>query len=177
MVSIFDIQCPIYVILIKFDIIYFRFLTIKVMSYVLGKTYTHLLANISFDTLTADILKTVFKDGRVFSHLIEVWVAKEYNITHIKGCRGHDFVCGNNGEIKIVHEELNYFVNNYSDLPDISKQTAENAKFEYFAAIECLLTFFKTLRIKEESKLRPSGYELVQRISFPCTCASQALSA
>ena len=71
------------------------------MSYVLGKTYTHLLANISFDNLPADMLKAVFKDGRVFSHLIEAWVAQEYNITHIKGCRGHDFVCGDNGIIKI----------------------------------------------------------------------------
>ena len=40
--------------------------------YELGKTYTHVLKNIGFDNLSVDKVHSIFKDGRVFSHLIEL---------------------------------------------------------------------------------------------------------
>ena len=71
------------------------------MTYILGRTYTHILNNVSFSSLSNETLKCIFKDGRVFSHLIEAWIAQEYNLNHIKGCKGHDFVTGENNCIKI----------------------------------------------------------------------------
>jgi len=71
------------------------------MSYILERTYTHLLNNIAFSTLSNETLNCIFKDGRVFSHLIEAWISQEYNVTHIKGCKGYDFVSGENDSIKI----------------------------------------------------------------------------
>jgi hypothetical protein len=69
--------------------------------YELGKTYTHVLKNIGFDNLSVDKVHSIFKDGRVFSHLIEPWVANEYNLTHVTGCKGYDFIDNMNKEILI----------------------------------------------------------------------------
>lgn len=55
--------------------------------YELGKTYTHILRNIAFDNLSVDKVHSIFKDGRVFSHIIEPWLANEFNITHVTGCK------------------------------------------------------------------------------------------
>lgn len=61
------------------------------VSVALGITFTHTLTNIGFDDLPEDLLKKIFKDGRVFSHLIEPWLGIKYPITHIPGCKGYDF--------------------------------------------------------------------------------------
>jgi hypothetical protein len=70
-------------------------------TYHLGKTYTHVLKNIGFDNLPTVQINDIFRDGRVFSHLIEPWLANEYNLTHIKGCKGYDFVDNSNPDIRI----------------------------------------------------------------------------
>ena len=69
--------------------------------YELGKTYTHILKNIAFDNLPVDKVHSIFKDGRVFSHLIEPWLANEFNITHVTGCKGYDFIDNANKDVLI----------------------------------------------------------------------------
>jgi hypothetical protein len=65
-----------------------------------NKTYTQTIENVSFGTLDQETLNTIFRDGRTFSLISERWVAKEYNLKHITGCKGHDLVDPSNPEIK-----------------------------------------------------------------------------
>jgi len=57
----------------------------------LNTTFTHTIQNANFDNLSQEMVNTIFKDGRVFSHFIEKWIENTYNLTHIPGCKGYDF--------------------------------------------------------------------------------------
>lgn len=65
-----------------------------------NKTHTKKIDNVSFGTLDQETLKVIFRDGRAFSHFIERFLAKEYNLTHILGCKDHDLVDPSSSEIK-----------------------------------------------------------------------------
>lgn len=65
----------------------------------LNKVFDFTIKNIGFDNLPNDTVNQIFKDGRVFSHFIEHWLASNYSLTHIKGCKDHDFIDPNNSEI------------------------------------------------------------------------------
>tara|TARA_B100000886_G_C20191156_1_gene394336 strand:+ start:180 stop:638 length:459 start_codon:yes stop_codon:yes gene_type:complete len=66
----------------------------------LNKTYTHKLKNLSFDKLSENVVINILKDGRPFSHFIELWLEETYPLKHIKGCKEYDFIDLNNSEIK-----------------------------------------------------------------------------
>ena len=70
-------------------------------KYELLKTYTFQLCNVGFDCLSPTVLKSIFKDGRAFSHLIEPWLADKFNLLHEKGCKHFDFKDKNNPQILI----------------------------------------------------------------------------
>lgn len=57
----------------------------------LNKTFKHTISNYGFDNLTNEDIKEIFKDGRPFSHLIEPWIAQNYPLIHVKGCKKYDF--------------------------------------------------------------------------------------
>lgn len=61
----------------------------------LNKTFTHTLVNFGFDNLQNDECIEIFKDGRVFAHFIEKWISKTYPLTHVTGCKDHDFTDNN----------------------------------------------------------------------------------
>jgi hypothetical protein len=61
----------------------------------LNTTFTHTLTNIGFDSLSPDQIKTIFQDGRPFSHFIEPWLAANYPLKHITGCGPHDHIDAN----------------------------------------------------------------------------------
>jgi hypothetical protein len=65
----------------------------------LNKTFTHVLENFGFDNLPTKECIEIFKDGRVFSHFIEHWLAKTYPLTHVQGCKKYDFIDNNYPEI------------------------------------------------------------------------------
>lgn len=69
-------------------------------SVLLNKTFTHQITNIGFGNLSIDSIKTIFKDGRPFSHFIEKWIENNYPLKHISGCKQYDFIDNNNSEIK-----------------------------------------------------------------------------
>ena len=50
------------------------------------------IANVSFDTLPQEVVISLFKDGRVFSHFIEQYISQRFGLTHVPGCKDHDFV-------------------------------------------------------------------------------------
>ena len=59
-------------------------------SIVYGITYTHVLEDFSFGNIPQSIIIETFKDGRAFSHFIEPWLAINYPLIHVKGCKKHD---------------------------------------------------------------------------------------
>jgi hypothetical protein len=63
-------------------------------------TFTHTIENFGFGNLSNTIIIDTFKDGRAFSHFIEPWLAVNYPLTHIKGCKKHDHVDINDENIK-----------------------------------------------------------------------------
>ena len=75
--------------------------SIPMSKYELLKTYTFQLCNIGFDNLPVNVLQTIFKDGRAFSHLIEPWLADKFGLIHEKGCKNFDFKDKSNPEILI----------------------------------------------------------------------------
>ena len=62
------------------------------VSVQLNTTFTHTLTNLGFDCLPEAVVINLFKDGRPFSHFIEKWLEKNYNINHVEGCKKFDFV-------------------------------------------------------------------------------------
>ena len=65
----------------------------------LNKTFIHTITNFRFDNIPENIIIEIFKDGRAFSHFIEPWLSQHYPLTHIKGCKKHDFEDLNFAEI------------------------------------------------------------------------------
>jgi hypothetical protein len=73
--------------------------TASVCSVELNKTFTYTITNYAFDTLPDEIVKEIYKDGRVFSHFIEHWLAQRYPLNHISGCKAYDFTDKNDATI------------------------------------------------------------------------------
>lgn len=68
----------------------------------LDRTFDHEITDVAFGGLPTEKVMEIFKDGRVFSHFIEVWLEKEYPaLKHIKGCKEYDFIDRN-------HENTRY---------------------------------------------------------------------
>lgn len=70
------------------------------MAIQFNKTIERKIENVSFDALPDEVLKELFKDGRIFSHFIERILAKDYGLRHVTGCKGHDIVDPLNSDIK-----------------------------------------------------------------------------
>ena len=63
-------------------------------------TFTHILENFSFGNIPKSIIIDTYKDGRAFSHFIEPWLAVNYPLIHIKGCKKHDHTDVNDENVK-----------------------------------------------------------------------------
>ena len=70
------------------------------MTIIFNKTIQRTIQNVSFDTLPGEVLKDLFKDGRIFSHFIERILAQDYGLRHVTGCKGYDIVDPVNPGIK-----------------------------------------------------------------------------
>jgi hypothetical protein len=53
-------------------------------------TFTHIIENLSFGNLSQSAIIDIYKDGRPFSHLIEPWLAINYPLIHVMGCKKYD---------------------------------------------------------------------------------------
>jgi hypothetical protein len=62
----------------------------NIPSVELDKTFEHIIENYSFGDLPDENVIEIFKDGRAFSHFIEPWLAKNYPINHVTGCKKYD---------------------------------------------------------------------------------------
>jgi hypothetical protein len=73
---------------------------IKSLTIRYNTTYTHVLQDFSFGNIPKETIIETYKDGRAFSHFIEPWLAINYPLIHIKGCKKHDHVDANDENIK-----------------------------------------------------------------------------
>lgn len=64
----------------------------------LNKTYTFLIEDVSFSSLSEETIREIFLDGRAFSHFIEPWLATQFPLKHIKGCKEYDHIGLNDPE-------------------------------------------------------------------------------
>lgn len=70
-------------------------LDIQIPSVKLNTTFNHTIENVSFGNLSVEMYNEILKDGRPFSYFIEAWVAKNYPLIHVKGCKKYDFIDSN----------------------------------------------------------------------------------
>ena len=65
----------------------------------LNTTFVHTISNYAFGNLPDDKCKEILKDGRPFSYFIEPWLAINYPLTHVGGCKSYDHIDENNNDI------------------------------------------------------------------------------
>jgi len=65
--------------------------SLKNVSVELNRTFTHHINNVSFGSLSDEVVASICKDGRVFSHFIEKWLELHYPLKHVSGCGPYDF--------------------------------------------------------------------------------------
>jgi hypothetical protein len=119
------------------------------VSIQLNVTFNHTIEGVSFDILPKEILIDMFKDGRLFSHVIEQWLAQKYRLLkHIKGCQCHDLV--NIADENIKYEQKTFTKHGCSFTP--SNMKGEGRKFNQ--------TIF-------EEKTKKLIFIIVSTIDFP----------
>jgi len=63
-------------------------------------TFNHKIENFGFGNLAQSAIINIYKDGRPFSHFIEAWLAINYPLIHISGCKKYDHTDINDENIK-----------------------------------------------------------------------------
>jgi hypothetical protein len=58
----------------------------------LNTTTTLVIENFSFGRLSREALVTLYRDGRISAHFMEVMLAQDFGLTRIEGCKDHDLV-------------------------------------------------------------------------------------
>ena len=92
----------------------------------LNTTFNHTIEEYNFDNLSLEQTKTIYMDGRVFSHFIEHWIAKNYSLTHVPGCKDHDFKDKIHSEI--IYDQKTFTERGCSFCP--SNMLVQGRKFE-----------------------------------------------
>jgi hypothetical protein len=114
----------------------------------MNQVHRFTLSNVAFDCLPLEQVSKIFKDGRVFSHLIEPWLAEKFPITHVTGCKEYDFI--DNDDPNIKYDQKTF--------------TAGGCKYYPSSMIGTGRKFDQTLFEEKANKLI---YILVSNINFP----------
>jgi hypothetical protein len=117
-------------------------------SVMLNTTFTHMIQDVSFGGLPQEQVNEIFKDGRPFSHFIEHWLAANYPLIHVPGCKAYDHV-------DKVFQETFY---------DEKTFTKGGCKFVPSSMIG---TGRKFDRVKFEAKTRKLIFSVVSNVAFP----------
>jgi len=118
------------------------------MSVVFNKTFTTTIFNYAFSNLPQDTLKSIFKDGRIFSHFMERLLAQDYGLTHVTGCKGHDLVDPADPAIK--YEQKTFTENGCKFMP--SNMIGQGRHFD---------------KAVFDEKSRGLNYIIVSNVNFP----------
>jgi hypothetical protein len=111
-------------------------------------TFTHIIETFSFGNLEQSAIINIFKDGRSFSHFIEPWLAINYPLIHITGCKKYDHIDINDENIK--YEQKTFTRRGCKFMP--SNMIGEGRKFDKKAF---------------EEKAKKLIYIIISNIEFP----------
>lgn len=114
----------------------------------LNKTFIHVIEEYGFGNLPEQAIIDILKDGRVFSHFIEKWLAENYTLNHVKGCKPYDHTDSNDENIKYDQKTF----------------TAGGCKFMPSNMIGTGRAFNKE---EFEKKAKELIYIIVSNVSFP----------
>jgi len=89
-------------------------------------TFIHIIENLGFGNLEQSEIINIYKDGRPFSHIIEIWLAINYPLIHITGCKKYDHTDINNENIK--YDQKTFTKKGYKFMP--SNMIGEGRKFD-----------------------------------------------
>jgi hypothetical protein len=73
---------------------------LETTSIELNKTMVHVIEDFSFGNLPKSAIIKIYKDGRAFSHFIEPWLAENYPLNHVTGCKKYDHTDLNDANVK-----------------------------------------------------------------------------
>jgi hypothetical protein len=73
---------------------------LETTSIELNETMVHVIEDFSFGNLPKSAIIEIYKDGRAFSHFIEPWLAENYPLNHVKGCKKYDHTDLNDANVK-----------------------------------------------------------------------------
>ena len=111
-------------------------------------TFEHKIEYFTFGNIKEETMVEIYRDGRAFSHFIEPWLAVNYPLIHVKGCKGHDHISAKNEDMKF--EQKTFTARGCKFMP--SNMIGEGRKFD-----------------KEifEEKAKKLVYIIVSNIEFP----------
>ena len=118
------------------------------MPFEFNTTYDHIIDTVAFGSLDQETLQTLFKDGRIFSHFIERFIAKEYGLTHVTGCQGHDLVDPSDATVK--YEQKTFTGNGCKFMP--SNMIGQGRHFD---------------KSVFDEKVKGLNYVIVSNVAFP----------
>jgi hypothetical protein len=117
-------------------------------SVILNKTFNHTITSYTFDNLNNSTFNELFKDGRVFSHIIERWLVNNYPLNFISGCKDHDHNDINN--LNILYDEKTFTKYGCIFIP--SNMIGKGRKFD---------------QVLFEKKAKKIIYCIISNINFP----------
>jgi hypothetical protein len=95
--------------------VYIVYLDLTMQQIAFNKTFTSTIQGVAFGTLSQEVLKELFSDGRIFSHFMERMLAQDYGLTHVTGCKGHDLVDPYDPQVK--YEQKTFTVRGCKFMP------------------------------------------------------------
>lgn len=99
---------------------------LQIMPIIYNTTFVHIIENCNFGNLPESIIKDIFTDGRAFSHFIEPWLALNYPLIHIKGCKKYDHTSIDDENIK--YDQKTFTARGCKFMP--SNMIGEGRKFD-----------------------------------------------
>jgi hypothetical protein len=132
-----------------------------------NKTVTKKIENVSFGDLDQDSLRLIFEDGRIFSHFIERVLARDYNLKHITGCKGHDLVDPSNPDVKYEQKTFtsngckfmpsNMIGKGRSFNPEVFKEKAEQLNYSIVSNVKFPVVHIRFVKGIDLVRLYPNG--------------------
>jgi hypothetical protein len=89
-------------------------------------TFIHIIAILGFGNLSQSAIINIYKDGRPFSHFIEPWLAINYPLIHVTGCKKYDHTDINDENIK--YDQKTFTARGCKFMP--SNMIGEGRKFD-----------------------------------------------
>jgi len=89
-------------------------------------TFIHKIDILGFGNLEQSAIINIYKDGRPFSHFIEPWLAINYPLIHVTGCKKYDHIDINDENIK--YDQKTFTARGCKFMP--SNMIGEGRKFD-----------------------------------------------